>query len=102
LQHSKALQSFRYNSEKGMAIIRSLPEHNHKGNEEKAEEKQLRVRVRKRSEDVTSCPSDLQVHSELTLQPKDLKNLAPSLYRECHKDQPNWLTEETPCNNILM
>jgi hypothetical protein len=40
--------------EKGMAIIRSLAEHDHKGNEQKSEEKQLQLHGRKRSEDVTS------------------------------------------------
>lgn len=79
--------------DKGIAIIRTRGEHDHEGNEQKAEVKQIRVRVRKRSENVTSRPSkiirqDLQVHGELTLQPKDLKNVALSLYRERRKNQP--------------
>jgi hypothetical protein len=64
--------------DKGIAIIRTRGEHDHEGNEQK---KKICVRVRKRSEDVTSRPSkiirqDLQVHGGLTLQPTDLKNVA--------------------------
>ena len=77
----------------GLGVIKIRNEHNHESSEKKAEVKQMRVRVRKQSGDMTARPSkvirqELQTTDEKTLEPKDLKNVALSLYRERRRNQP--------------
>ena len=55
--------------------------------------KQLRVRIRKQSGDMTSRPSkiirqEIQIQRENLLETNDLRNLAQSLHRERRKDLP--------------
>lgn len=77
----------------GLGVIKIRNEHNHECSEKKAEVKQLRVRVRKQPGDITARPSKvirqkLQTTDEKTLEPKDFKNVALSLYRERRRNQP--------------
>ena len=79
--------------EKGVTIVKMKNEQNHESEEKKVEVKQLRVRIRKQSEDITSRPSkiirqEIQIQRENLLETNDLRNLAQSLYRESHKDLP--------------
>ena len=67
--------------------------HNHNPNEHKTETQQLRVRVRKNCGDISQRPSkiirgELQKMEENLLNPKDLKNVAMSIYRERRKNMP--------------
>jgi hypothetical protein len=79
--------------EKGVAVVKMKNEHNHESDEKKVEVKQLRVRIRKQSGDITSRPSkitrqEIQIQGENLLKKNDLRNLAQSLFRERHKDLP--------------
>ena len=79
--------------EKGVAVVKMKNEHNHESGEKKVEVKQLRVRIRKQSGDITSRPSkitrqEIQIQGENLLKKNDLRNLAQSLFRERHKDLP--------------
>ena len=72
---------------KGLAIVKMKNAHNHEADDHKAETRQLHVRVRHNSGDVSQRPSkdirsELQKMDESLLNPKDLKNVAMSMYRE--------------------
>jgi hypothetical protein len=79
--------------EKGVAVVKMKNEHNYESYEKNVEVKQLRVRIRKQSGDITSRPSkiirqEIQIQGENLLKTNDLRNLAQSLFRERRKDLP--------------
>jgi hypothetical protein len=93
--------------EKGVAVVKMKNEHNHESGEKKVEVKQLRVRIRKQSGDITSRPSkitrqEIQIQGENLLKKNDLRNLAQSLFRERHKDLPKFLNTEGMFMMLLM
>jgi len=76
----------------GVAIIKTKNQHvcGYDPTVRKAEAKQLRIRSRKNSGDVSKRPSavvrnELQTLEESHLQPKDIRNRALALYRERRK-----------------
>lgn len=79
----------------GVAIIRTKNQHvcEYNPSDRKSEAKQLRVRSRKNSGDVSKRPStvvrnELKTLQESHLEPKDIKNASLALYRERRKLQP--------------
>ncbi|CAG2237703.1 unnamed protein product [Mytilus edulis] len=77
----------------GTAVVKTKNTHSHDRDEHKAETRQLRVRVRQNSGDISQRPSqvirgELQKMDENLLNHQDLKNVAMSLYRERRKQFP--------------
>ena len=57
--------------EKGVAVVKMKNEHNHESDEKRVEVKQLRVRKRKQSGDITSRPSKI-IRQEIQIQAENL------------------------------
>ena len=57
--------------EKGVVVVKMKNEHNHESDEKKVEVKQLRVRIRKQSGDITSRPSKI-IRQEIQIQGENL------------------------------
>jgi 3-isopropylmalate dehydratase small subunit len=89
----------------GLAIVKTKNTHNHEADDHKVETRQLRVRVRHNSGDISQRPSkvvrsELQKMEESLLNLKDLKNVGMSMYSERRKQFPKLPKSRTEIHDV--